>query len=112
MVLAATEGTPGQAYFVTDGPPPRPFKEFATAYLATARVDVPDRSVPGWLMRCAGAAAETVWRLLPTHSAPPVNRVEAYMVSHPQVFDDGLARRDLGYRQVITIEEGLAELAT
>jgi nucleoside-diphosphate-sugar epimerase len=39
-----------------------------------------------------------------------VNRVEAYMISHPQVFDDTKARNELSYRPVITVEAGLAEL--
>ena len=111
LVLAAESGRPGAAYFVTDGPP-RSFREFAGAYMATAGVEVADRSVPGWLMRAAGAALETVWRVLPTRSAPPVNRVEAYMVSHPQVFDDSAARAELGYRPVISFEEGLRELTS
>ncbi len=110
MILATSAGTPGSAYFVTDGPP-RPFREFASAYLATAGVEVTDRSVPGWVMGAAGAVVEAIWRLLPMRSSPPVNRVEAYMVSHPQVFDDSAARRELGYVPVITVEEGLAELA-
>jgi nucleoside-diphosphate-sugar epimerase len=109
MVLAATAGIPGSPYFVTDGPP-RTFRSFASSYLATVGVEVGDKSVPGWAMRAAGATLEALWRILPTSSAPPVNRVEAYMVSHPQVFDDSAARRDLGYRPVITVEEGLAEL--
>lgn len=110
LVLAAKSGRPGAAYFVTDGPP-RTFREFAGTYLATAGVEAGDRSVPGWLMRAAGATLETLWRLLPIKSPPPVNRVEAYMVSHPQVFDDTAARRELGYRPVISIRDGLAELA-
>ncbi|MDX1469460.1 MAG: NAD-dependent epimerase/dehydratase family protein [Acidimicrobiia bacterium] len=111
LVLAANSGKPGAVYFVTDGPP-RTFREFAGAYLATAGVEVGEGSVPGWLMRAVGATLETVWRFLPTRSWPPVNRVEAYMVSHPQVFDDTLARRELGYRPVISVEEGLEELVS
>lgn len=111
MVLAADSGKPGSAYFVTDGPPRR-FRDFASAYLATAGVVVPDKSVPGWLMRAMGATLETVWRVLPTKTAPPLNRVEAYMVSHPQVFDDSAARRELGYQPIITVEEGMIDLTT
>lgn len=110
LVLASDAGRPGSAYFVTDGPP-WTFREFAGAYLSTAGIEVGDRSVPGWLMRAAGATLETAWRLLPTRSAPPVNRVEAYMVSHPQVFDDAAARRELGYSPVISVQEGLDRLA-
>lgn len=109
MMLAVDHGTPGSAYFITDGPP-RPFKDFASGYLATAGIAVGEGSAPGWLMRSVGSVVESTWRLLPTDSAPPVNRVEAYMVSHPQVFDDSRARSELGYMPVITVDEGLARL--
>ena len=109
LVLASDRGVPGSVYFVTDGPP-RPFREFAEAYLATAGVDAGDRSVPGWLMGAMANVLERIWRFLPTNSPPPVCRVEAHMVSHPQVFDDSLARSELGYRPVVTMNEGLAEL--
>lgn len=109
LVLASDRGTPGTPYFVTDGPP-RAFKEFAAAYLASAGVEVGDASVPGWVMRAAGAALEFLWGILPTRSSPPLNRIEAYMVSHPQVFDDSKAREELGYRPVVSFEQGIAEL--
>jgi hypothetical protein len=78
--------------------------------MATAGVEVGDRSVPGWLMRTPGAVLEATWRMLPTDSSPPVNRVEAYMVRHPQVFDETRAKNELGYRPVISVDEGLAQL--
>lgn len=109
LILASDHGTPGSVYFITDGPA-GPFKEFASAYLATADVQVGDGSIPGWVMRAGGAVLETIWRALPTKSSPPVNRVEAYMISHPPVFDDTKARNELSYRPVITVEAGLAEL--
>ena len=61
-------------------------------------------------MRSAAWVLEHAWRLLPLRGAPPLNRVEAYMVSHPQVFDDTKARTELGYVPVITVVEGLSEL--
>lgn len=111
LVLAADSGVPGTAYFVTDGPP-RPFRSFAEAYLATVGVDAGDRSVPAWLMTGAAHALEVIWRVLPTSSPPPVSRVEAHMVSHPQVFDDSRARSELGYRPVVSVDEGMAELGS
>lgn len=107
LVLAAERGRPGEAYFVTDGQP-RTFREFAGAYLATAGVEVEDASAPGWLMRGAAALLEGVRKVLP--GDPPLNRVEATMVSHPMVIDDTKARRDLGYRPVVTFEQGMASL--
>jgi nucleoside-diphosphate-sugar epimerase len=109
MVLAAEKGQPGASYFITDGPP-KTFREFVTAYLATVGVAPGDASVPGWLMRGVGASVEATWRILPLNSAPPLNRVEVTMVSHPMVLDDSKARTELGYRPVISVERGMAEL--
>jgi nucleoside-diphosphate-sugar epimerase len=108
LVLAAERGEPGEAYFVTDGPP-LSFREFATAYLGTVGVHPGDASAPGWLLGGVAATVEALWRLLP--GDPPLNRVEVNMVGHPMVIDDGKARRDLGYRPVISIEDGMAALA-
>ncbi len=110
LVLAAERGSPGEIYNVTDGEP-LTFREFASAYLAAAGIPDDFGSVPGWLMRAAGAAMEGAWRLLRLDSHPPVNRVEASMVSHAMVVDDRKARAELGYQPVITIEEGMAALS-
>ncbi len=65
LVLAAERGTPGNAYFVTDGSPVV-FREFVSALLATQGVQAPEGELPLW----AGASgrarvSETAWRLLP-----------------------------------------------
>lgn len=109
MVLAMDHGRPGEIYFVTDGAP-RSFKEFVLAYLATAGVTPKERTAPGRLMRIVAALVEGIWRLLRIRKAPPLNRVEVSMVSHPQWFDDSKAREELGYRPVVTFAEGMNEL--
>jgi nucleoside-diphosphate-sugar epimerase len=109
MILAAEKGRAGESYFLTDGPP-RTFREFATAYLATAGVVPADNSVPGWLMRMVGAVVEAVWRVLRIRSAPPLNRVEVAMVSHPMILSDAKARSVLGYQPLAGFEDGMAAL--
>jgi nucleoside-diphosphate-sugar epimerase len=109
LLLAAERGRGGEAYFVTDGPP-LPFRDFATAYLGTVGLDPGNRSLPGWLIRMSAAAVEGVWKGLRLESAPPITRVEAVMASEPMSLDDGKARRELGYEEVITFEAGMAEL--
>jgi nucleoside-diphosphate-sugar epimerase len=109
MILAAEKGRAGESYFLTDGPP-RTFREFATAYLATAGVVPADNSVPGWLMRMVGAVLERVWRVLRLRSAPPLNRVEVAMVSHPMILSDAMARSELGYQPLTGFDDGMAAL--
>jgi nucleoside-diphosphate-sugar epimerase len=55
LVLAADKGTPGAAYFVTDGEPVE-FRAFTTALLAARGVTPPDGSVPGPVARAAAPA--------------------------------------------------------
>jgi nucleoside-diphosphate-sugar epimerase len=109
MLLAAEKGRPGASYFLTDGPP-RSFREFATAYLATAGVTPVDRSAPEWLLRRVAAVVEAAWRVLRIRSAPPLTRVEVAMVGRPMIVSDARARAELGYRPVISFEDGMAEL--
>ena len=53
LVLAADRGTPGAAYFVTDGAPVV-FREFVTALLATRGVEAPGGSIPRPLAAARG----------------------------------------------------------
>ena len=54
LVLGATRGRPGNAYFVTDGEPVV-FREFVSELLATQGVAAPSRSIPA---AAAGGAGE------------------------------------------------------
>lgn len=109
LVLAATRGKPGNAYFVTDGEPVV-FREFITDLLGTADVDPPGRSVPVAVARPLAAVAETIWGTLGRESAPPLTRLAVWLSAVECTIDISKARRELGYEPVRTIEEGLAEL--
>jgi nucleoside-diphosphate-sugar epimerase len=109
LVLAADRGTPGAAYFVTDGEPVS-FRGFVTALLATRGVEAPDGSVPRPLAAAAARACEAAWRLLPLRGAPPLTRFAVWIASLECTLDDSRARADLGYEPVVTRDEGLAAL--
>ena len=109
-VLAADRGTPGAAYFVTDGAPVV-FREFVTALLAAHGVEPPDGSVPlPGRLPPRRAAGEAAWRALPLPGAPPLTRFAVWVASLECTLDDSRARADLGYAPVMTREEGLAAL--
>lgn len=108
--LALTKGRPGEAYFVVDGPPAR-FREFLTRYLATVGVALPEKSLPGALVRFIANVTEPLFRLAGSKAPPPVTRFAAHIMSRDCTIRDDKARADLGYRPVITLEEGLARLA-
>ncbi len=108
--LALDRGDPGEIYFITDGEHVS-MKEFLTRYAATADMTLPDRSIPGWLARAAAPVLEGVWKVLPLRGKPPVTRLAAALLSREITIDTDKARRELGYEPVVTIEEGLAEMA-
>jgi nucleoside-diphosphate-sugar epimerase len=109
LVLAATRGKPGNAYFVTDGEPVV-FREFITELMATAGVEMPDRSAPVAVARPLAAVAEGIWGILRRTSTPPLTRLAVWLSAMECTIDISKARRELGYEPVKTIEEGLAEL--
>ncbi len=108
--LALTKGQSGEAYFVVDGPPVK-FRDFLSRYLATAGVALPDKSMPGAAVRFLANAIEPLYRLAGSKSAPPITRFMAHIMSRDCTIRDAKARVDLGYRPVVTLDEGLARLA-
>jgi nucleoside-diphosphate-sugar epimerase len=108
--LGATKAAAGGVYFVTDGEPVV-FREFLTSMLGTQGVSIPDKSVPPRVAKVAAASAERIWRLLKRPGSPPITRFAVWVSSQECTIDISRAERELGYRPVISREEGLAELS-
>jgi len=110
VTLALTHGRGGQAYFVTDDSTTT-IREFLTALLKTQGMTMPNTSIPAPMARALGAILEGVWRLLRLKSEPPLTYFAAAMASSECTIRIDKAQAELGYRPVITLEQGLAELA-
>jgi nucleoside-diphosphate-sugar epimerase len=108
--LALERGRGGEIYFVTDGVT-TDFRSFVTRMMRAHGVELPDRSLPGWLARPAAAAVEGVWRALRLGGTPPLTRHAVDLLCCDCTLRDDKARAELGYRPVIGVEEGLAALA-
>jgi nucleoside-diphosphate-sugar epimerase len=108
--LGATKAEPGGVYFVTDGEPVV-FREFVSALLETQGVTPPTGSVPAGVAGVAAGTAERAWRLLRRQGPPPLTRFAVWVSSQECTIDIGRADRELGYRPVVSREQGLAELA-
>lgn len=104
LVLALEKGQGGHAYFVTDGVD-RSIRDTLSSLAETRGVTLPSRNLPSWLARPLSAVVETLWSI--TGARPPMSRFAIAMMSSTVTVDDSAARRDLGYRPVITIEDGL-----
>ncbi len=104
--LAALKGRGGEAYFITDGEPVE-MRVFLTRLLATQGVDPGTRSLPRGVAMAAARACEFLWWLLPLPGGPPVHRMAICLFGSQVVCSDARARAELGYREIVSIDEGL-----
>ena len=109
LLLGASRGAGGNAYFVTDGEPVV-FRDFVSQLLATQGVPVPMRSIPDSLARGLALAGEGVWSALRLPGRPPLTRFAYWVSSQECTIRIDKATSQLGYRPVRTIDEGLDEL--
>jgi nucleoside-diphosphate-sugar epimerase len=107
--LALERGSGGETYFVTDGVE-TDFRSFLTQLLASEGVEAPERSLPRWLVRPAAVALEAVWRALGVTKAPPLTRHAVELLCCDCTLRIEKARRELGYKPVVTPEAGLRGL--
>ncbi len=109
VALAISEGAGGEAYYLSDDETLTQ-REFVTRYLATVDAEPTDRSLPGPVARLAANIVEPVWQRLRPASPPPFTRLAAYLLSSESTVSIDKAKRELGYRPLVTIDEGLARL--
>ncbi len=107
--LALTRGRGGEAYFITDDEV-HLFKEFASRLLATQHVTPKERSLPSWLARGGAVVVEGIWRALGRAEPPPITRFVAALMSSACTIRNDKAKRELGYRPIVSVEHGLANL--
>jgi nucleoside-diphosphate-sugar epimerase len=105
--LALEHGAGGEAYFITDGEE-HTVREFLTAYLRTAGLELPDKSLPGWLVRGLARGIEPIWTLLRIERVPPITRFEACILSVDCTLKIDKAREQLGYAPLVTVKRGLS----
>jgi nucleoside-diphosphate-sugar epimerase len=109
LVLGATRGRPGNAYFVTDGEPVV-FREFVSEMLATQGVEPPSREIPAVAAHALSSGGEAAWQLLPLPGRPPLTRFTYWVSSQECTIRIEKAREQLSYEPVMGIADGLAEM--
>ena len=107
--LAPGRPAAGRAYFISQGEPVDLW-EFVGRVLELAGAPAVRRQVPRWLALAAAGLVEGGYRLFAGNSAPPLTRFLVREISSSHWFDIGAARRDLGYRPAVSIDEGLRRL--
>ncbi|MFI2073652.1 NAD-dependent epimerase/dehydratase family protein [Streptomyces triculaminicus] len=113
-LLALDRVTPGQPaagrpYFITQDEP-RTLAHWLTALFHALGYAPRLLPVPEPLARTAGAICDTGWRLLHLPGAPPVTRLVVAGALRAHWFDITAARTLLGYRPLVSTDEGLRHL--
>lgn len=109
ILLAATVGKPGEAYFLTDGKPVK-FKEFVGPMLSAVGVIPPTSSMPLNVVWAAATICE--WACAVVGCKPVISRQELVVMGQEMTVNDQKARKELGYRGHITVAGGLKDLQT
>jgi nucleoside-diphosphate-sugar epimerase len=110
LLLAAEKGRGGEIYFLTDGEPLE-FRDFVTRMVRTQGVEPPAREAPLWLGDALARITEWLWQEFPIGGEPPLTRTAMNLFFREVTVSDAKARGELGYRPVVSVEQGLAELA-
>lgn len=109
--LAPAAACAGKPYFISNGEP-RTVRDIVNALLHAAGVAPVAASIPYPVAYAAAAAMEVAWHLLPLKGEPPLTRFLAEQLSTPHWYDISAACRDFGYAPAVSIDDGLARVAS
>lgn len=107
-----TPGAPsaGNAYVIANGEP-RTIRELVEGICAAFELEVRYQSVPIRLAAPVGDLVERFWARTARTADPPITRFLAEQLGTAHWFDPRPAALDLGYRPLVSIDEGLARLS-
>jgi 2-alkyl-3-oxoalkanoate reductase len=100
----------GKAYFISNGEP-LPMAELLNRILAAGGLPPVKRKVPARLAYAAGVVMEAYHHMFKEDQEPRMTRFVARQLATAHWFNLDAARRDLGYEAIVTIDDGMRELA-
>ena len=99
----------GRAFFITNGEPVLLWEWINQLLVALGEPPV-TKKLSLSAASAIGALCETLWRLLPVRTEPPITRFIAAELAKDHWFDLTAARRDLGYTPRISMAAGTVDL--
>lgn len=107
LVLAEhAEQSGGKAYFLTDGETPV-FKDFIKKYVGTQGITIPDKSVSLAMAKRVASVMEFIWKIFRLKGHPPLYKGLINALGMEFITSDKRARQELGYKPLVTIEQGM-----
>ena len=96
----------GKPYFISNDEP-LPQAEIICSLLKAAGMEPEIKPIAPAVAKVAGVLVQTAWKVLHLKSEPPVTKWAAEQLSTAHWYDISAAKRDLGYRPKVSIEQGL-----
>ncbi len=114
-ILAAVQLSPlseisGKAYFLSGGDP-RPFWEIVDRMLGAAGLGPVKKRLPKKAAYALAAVCEGAWSALRLSSEPPLTKFLVNTLTTAHWFDISAAKRELGWKPRVKIEDGMARVA-
>jgi nucleoside-diphosphate-sugar epimerase len=106
LELAIEKGRGGEAYFVSDDADST-LKRVISGLLQTRSIAAPRASAPLPVAWAMASVMEWMWRTFSRPGEPPITRQMLRLIGKPFTLDIGKAQRELGFRPVVTWEEGI-----
>jgi nucleoside-diphosphate-sugar epimerase len=113
-ILAAVQLSPlsdiaGKAYFLS-GDDPRPFWQIVDLMLAAAGLGPVKKRLPKAVAFGLASICEGTWKALRLSSEPPLTKFLVNTLTTAHWFDISAAKRDLGWKPKMKIEDGMARV--
>jgi nucleoside-diphosphate-sugar epimerase len=99
----------GKAYFINE-PESVNLWDWINLILSRAGLPPVTRAISARTASAIGATCEAAWTVLRLKSEPPMTRFVAAQLSGSHSYSIAAARRDFGYRQLVTVEGGLGRM--
>jgi nucleoside-diphosphate-sugar epimerase len=101
----------GRTYFVSQDQPIA-FAQMLNDILAAGGLPPVTRKISPSLARLAAGLSEVIYKALGIEAEPPITRFQVDAMATDHWFDISAIKRDLGYKPVVSTEEGLKHLKT
>lgn len=109
LILAEQSKQGGKAYFLTDSETPV-FKDFIKKYVGTQDVTVPDKYMPMKMAKIVASLMEFVWKTFRIKGHPPLYKGLLNTLGLEFITIDKKARQELGYKTLVSIDDGLKQM--